>query len=270
MEYQNFKLIVENHVARVAFNRPHKSNALDQKSWDEMKEIFEKLDKETDVRVIVLLGEGKNFCAGIDISMLSAVGNTNKNQCQARFREQVRESILFLQECITAIERCRKPVLAAIQKGCIGGGVDIVSACDMRFCTQDAYFSIKEIDMGLVADVGTLQRLPKILNPGIVAELAYTGRKVSGAEAHTIGLVNRTFDDYDSMIQHVMDLAQEIASKSPLVIRGIKENLLYSRDHSVDESLQYVATYNAAYLYSDDIIKALQAHVTKVPPVFDS
>ena len=270
MNYQNFKLTSKDHVAHISFNRPEKANALNEQSWKELKDVFERADTDPDIRVVVLQGEGRNFCAGIDHSMLMQIGNSENGTCQARKREQVRDSISYLQSCISAIEKCRKPVIAAIQRACVGGGVDIISACDMRFCTADAFFSIKEVDMGLVADVGTFQRLPKILNPGIMAELAYTGRNVYAKEAQQIGLVNRAFDDYDLMMEHVNDLAKEIASKSPLVIRGTKEILLYTRDHSVDESLQYMATYNAAYLISDDIAKALNSYVSKSPPVFDN
>ena len=140
-------------------------------------------------------GEGKNFCAGIDLSLLMDVSQYDNIQCEGRKRETVRKFILQLQDCITAIEKCRKPVIAAIHRACIGGGVDIISACDMRYCTEDAYFSIKEVDMGLVADIGTLQRLPKIINLGVVAEMAYTGRNVGGQEAKAINLVNQVYPD---------------------------------------------------------------------------
>jgi enoyl-CoA hydratase len=162
--------------------------------------------------------------------------------------ETERQLITFIekiQDCITAIERCRKPVLAAIHGGCIGGGVDIVTACDMRYCTEDAYFTVKEVDFGIVADIGTLQRLPNIVQPGMAAELAFTGRKVFGVEAKAIGLVNQIFTDHESLLVGVREVAATIAAKPPLVIQGIKENLLFTRDHSTEESLAFVARYSA-------------------------
>jgi enoyl-CoA hydratase len=189
--------------------------------------------------------------------------------CEGRKREAFFYSTQKLQENITAIEKCRKPVIAAIHSACVGGGVDVVSACDMRFCTDDAFFSIKEVDVGLVADLGTLQRLPKILNPGIVAEMAYTGRKVSGIEAKEIGLVNRTFPDKESMMESVTQLARTIAEKSPLVVRGIKCNLLYSRDHSVSDSLKFQVLWNSATIISDDLMEAMQANMMKKKPEFN-
>lgn len=267
MEYKQYKVSIENHVASVAFNRAHKANSLNREAWEEMKLIFEALHKNPEVRAIVLSGEGKHFCAGIDLAMLMNVSQFSET-CEGRKREQLREFIQILQDCISSIEKCRKPVLAAIHGSCVGGGVDIVSACDMRYCTEGAYFNIQEINLGLVADIGTLQRLPKIIHPGIMAELAYTGRKVFGPEAKEIGLVNRTYADKESMMEEVMGLAKEIASKSPLCIRGTKEILLYTRDHSVEESLNYMVAWNASMLLSNDIFEAMAAYMQKRTPEF--
>ncbi|MDG1433754.1 MAG: crotonase/enoyl-CoA hydratase family protein [Saprospiraceae bacterium] len=268
MDLKYLKVTIENHVAQVSFNRPEKANSLHMPAWYEMKFVFDELDENPEVRVIVLTGEGKHFCAGIDLETLMDLQKYNSISCPGRRSEKLRNFILELQGTITAIEKCRKPVLAAIQKACVGGGVDIISACDMRYCTDDAYFAIKEVDLGLVADIGTLQRLPNILNPGIISELAYTGRKVFGEEATKIGLVNQTFSTQGKMMVRVMDLAKMIASKSPLVIRGTKEMLLYKRDHSVNESLNYMAIWNAAMLMSDDLMEAFQASLQKREAVF--
>ncbi len=269
MSDSNFKIEIRNHVAHVAFNRPEKSNALHRASWVEMQDVFESIDKNPDVRCVILSGEGRNFCAGIDLSLLMEVTQFDNISCEGRKREAIREFIYFLQGTITAIEKCRKPVLAAIHRACIGGAIDIISACDMRYCTEDAFFSIKEVDMGLVADIGTMQRLPKIIPSGIMAELAYTGRKFDGSEAKEIGLVNRIYNDKETMMEDVTAIAEVIAAKSPLVIRGTKEILQYTRDHTVEESLKYMGTYNAAYLLSDDIKEAMRSQMMKDVPKFE-
>lgn len=265
----HFLIHTEDHVATVSFNHPEKANALDEHAWEELHQIFDHLHLDSSVRVIVLRGEGKHFCAGIDLATLMSLQRFDQEiNCEGRKREAIRQFIVKLQAAITAIEQCRKPVLAAIHGACVGGGLDIAAACDMRYCTEDAYFSIKEIDLGLVADLGTLQRLPKLISPGMVAEMAYTARKVGGEEAARIGLVNRVFSDMDGMNQTVQALAQSIAEKSPLCVRGIKENLLYSRDHTVADSLHYMTTWNAAMLLSTDIKEAFMATLEKRKPVF--
>lgn len=268
MELHSFSLDIVNHVAHLNINRPEKSNSLHQEAWDEMKAVFECLDETPEVRVVILGGTGKHFCAGIDLSLLMDLNQHNDIKCEGRKREKIRKFIYYLQDCITAIEKCRKPVIAAVQKGCIGGAVDIVSACDMRYCTDDAYFCIKEVDMGLVADIGTMQRLPKVIGAGMMAELAYTGRKMYGPEAKEIGLSNKSFADKEEMIAEVTKIAETIAAKPPLVIRGTKEMLLYTRDHSVDESLKYMGTYNAAYLMSDDLTTSFMAQMSKQQPEY--
>ncbi len=266
--YNQFKVSIENHIANVSFNRAHKANSLNDEAWREMKQIFESLHKNPEARVIVLTGEGNNFCAGIDLKMLMNVGQFTA-KCEARKREQLREFIFHLQDCISAIEKCRKPVIAAIHGNCIGGAVDIISACDMRYTTEDATFCIQEINLGLVADIGTLQRLPKIIQPGIMAELAYTGRKFYGQEAKEIGMCNRVYKDQASMMEDVMGIAKTIATKSPLCIRGTKEILLYTRDHSVEESLNYMTAWNASMLLSNDIFEAMAAYMQKREAVFE-
>ena len=270
MSYQFFKVTIQNHIAQVSFNRPEKANSLHMPAWEEMRTIFTDLDDDPEARVIVLTGEGKHFCAGIDLATLMDIQKFSSIKCEGRKREALRKFIFNIQDTVSSLERCRKPILAAIHKACVGGAVDITTACDMRYCTEDAYFSIKEIDLGLVADVGTLQRIPTILNPGVVAEIAYTGRKVFGPEAEKIGLVNQVFETQESMMTRVMELAAMIASKSPLCIRGTKEMLLYKRDHSVAESLNYMIAWNASMLVSDDLMEAFQANMEKRAPVFEN
>ena len=266
MDYKYFTISISNMVATVAFNRPDKANALNRDSWREMQEIFESLSINKLVRVIILSGEGNNWCAGIDLELLLSMNNLDLSQGEARKREEVRSFIKFMQTSISSIENCHKPVLAAIHNGCIGGGVDIATACDIRYCTSDAYFTIKEIELGLVADLGTLQRLPKIINSGQVAEMAFSGRKVFGPEAQDIHLVSKTFKDKETMMTHVNQIASLIAKHSPLAIKGTKEILKYTRDHTVEDSLNYVATYNAAYLSTKDIQEAFTAKLEKRDP----
>jgi enoyl-CoA hydratase len=181
----------------------------------------------------------------------------------ARGAEQFRRNVLRMQDNLTALEKCRKPVLAAIHNTCIGGGVDLTCCADMRYASRDAFFSVREIDIGMTADVGTLQRLPKLIPDGVARELAYTGRDMSAEEARAVGFVNRVFNDRKAMMAGVMDIARQIAEKSPLAVRGTKEMLLYSRDHSVAEGLDHVATWNAGMLSARDLEAGLQAQATR-------
>lgn len=269
MEFTTFKFSIIDHVAHVAFNRPEKRNSLNEKAWDEMRAVFEHCSVNPEVRVVVLSGEGKMFCAGIDVSMLMGMTGYQSN-CEARKREEFRVNLIKLQDDVSSLEKCQKPVIAAIHNACIGGGVDIISSADMRFCTEDAYFCIKEVDMGLVADIGTLQRLPKLISQGLVSELAYTGRKMFAVEAQRSGLVNRVFETKESMMESVLETAKTIAAKSPVVIRGTKEMIKYTRDHNVDESLKMMSVWNAAYIMSDDITEAMSAFVEKRQPVYSN
>ena len=258
--YETLALRMEQHVAWVALNRPDKANAMNEAMWSELQACFEWCDGERGVRAVVLCGEGKNFCAGIDLGMFAGLAEVMAKQPELGRRiEWFRRHIKSLQANLTAIELCRKPVIAAIQGNCVGGGIDMVSACDMRFCADNAQFSIKEIDIGIVADVGTLQRLPKLISPGRVSELALSGRNVDAAEAERIGLVNTAYNSYEEMIEAVSELAQSIARKSPLAVRGTKEMIRYSRDHSVEDALNYVATWNAGMLSQEDAMLAISA-----------
>lgn len=269
MELTTLLLSIENHIAQVRLNRPQRANALNSTAWEEIQRVMETLDEDENVRVIVISGEGKHFCSGIDLELLMSVVNLSQS-CEGRKREQLRKQILALQAPINSIEQCSKPVIAAIHGGCIGAGVDLVSACDMRFCTQDAFFTIREIDMGMVADLGTLQRLPRIIASGMVREMAYTGRAVAGPEAERIQLVNTSYENKDALLEGVQQLATQIAAKSPLSIRGTKHILNHARDHSVADGLDYIATWNAALLLSNDLTEAFQATLGKRNAQFEN
>ncbi len=268
MNPTTLKLSVDNGVAVVELNRPERANAMEEAMWTELRDAMRWADATAEVRVVVLRGAGKHFCAGIDLAMLASLNAQTQDACTARSREKLRQVILDLQDTLTRVERCRKPVLAAIHGACVGGAIDLVTACDMRYCSADAKFSVKEIDVGMVADVGTLQRLPRLIGEGMARELAYTGRFVDGKEAQDMRLVNRCYATVEEMQDGVMDIARTIAAKSPLAVRGTKEMITYARDHSVADGLNYVATWNAAMLMSQDLMEAGQAAREKRTPVF--
>ena len=252
----------------MGWRRPEKSNAMNRPMWSELRATMRYLDALPAARVIVLTGAGKNFTAGIDLDMLMSIGGRQTERCPARMRENLRLSILDLQDVISSLDQCRKPVLAAIHGACVGGGVDLVTAADMRYCTADARFIVKEIDLGLVADVGTLQRLPKVIGDGMARELAYTARPVDGAEAKEIGLVNRCYPTRDAMLAGVREIAKAMAAKSPLAMRGTKEMIRYTRDHTVSDSLNMMAIWNAALLVSEDLTEAFAASKERRPAKF--
>ncbi|ERE46486.1 delta(3,5)-Delta(2,4)-dienoyl-CoA isomerase, mitochondrial isoform X1 [Cricetulus griseus] len=253
----------QKHVLHVQLNRPEKRNAMNKAFWRELVECFQKISQDSDCRAVVLSGAGKMFTSGIDIMdmahLLQAPGDD-----AARTAWYLRDLISKFQKTFTVIEKCPKPVIAAIHGGCIGAGVDLITACDIRYCAQDAFFQVKEVDLGLAADVGTLQRLPKVIgNQSLVNELTFTARRMMADEALDSGLVSRVFPDKDNMLNAAFALAAEISSKSPVAVQGSKINLIYSRDHSVDESLDYMATWNMSMLQTQDIIKSVQAAMEK-------
>ena len=266
--FETLQLSLHKNIAHVRINRPDKANAMSRMMWVEIGKVFDWIDAAPEARVAVISGNGAHFTSGIDLAMLAGVADEVDDDCEGRKREKLRRTILELQDNLTSLERCRKPVLAAIHGACIGGGIDLICCADMRYCSSDAFFSIKEIDMGMTADVGTLQRLPKLIGDGMVRELAYTGRKFLAGEAHAFGLVNRVFDSPENLLQGVMQIAADIASKSPLAIRGSKEMIVYARDHSVADSLNYIATWNAAMLMSSDLQEAMMASMQKKPAAF--
>jgi 2,4-dienoyl-CoA reductase (NADPH2) len=266
--YETLTVSLSNHIATIKLNRPDKANAMNLAMWYEIRRAFKWVDATPEARVAILEGEGKLFTSGIDLQMMMGMGDQIQNDCEARTRENLRQVILDLQDTLTSLERCRKPVLAAIHGACIGGGIDLICCADMRYCSLDASFSIKEIDIGMTADVGTLQRLPKLIGEGMARELAYTGRKFNADEALDMRLVNRVFESREAMQTGVHQLATAIAAKSPLCIRGTKEMITYARDHTVADGLNYVATWNAALLLSNDLQEAMMANMGKRKPEF--
>ncbi len=268
MNFERFLISIDDHIAHVRLNRPEKANALDATGWQELQAVFETLDQTAEVRVIVLSGEGKRFSAGADLNFLMEGPTRAADPSQGHAAEKLLQVIHELQGQVSAAEKCRKPVLAAIHGACVGGAVDIVTACDMRYCTADAFFAVAEIDLGIVADLGTTQRLPKIIPEGLARELVYTGRRMGAEEARACGLVNAVYPDKETMLAGVMEIARTIAGKSPLAIRGCKQTLNFTRDHSVEAGLHQVALWNAAMLISDDLNEAFMAGLQKREPVF--
>ncbi len=267
MSYQAFNVGINAGVAHVIMSRPGSLNIMDGAFWTETREIFEALSDNTEVRAVVLSSTGKHFTAGMDLKFLGGLASMPGTD-PGRQREQIRRLVLEFQDCFNAIERCRVPVLTAIHGACIGGGVDMICASDMRYCSADAYFTIQEIKVGMTADVGTLQRLPHLMPSGLVRELAYTGRKLRAAEALSSGFVSRVFDDHESLVAGVLETAQEIAARSPLAVVGSKEMLNYTRDHSVADGLNYIATWNAAMVITEDLQEGMRAQAEKRPPSY--
>ncbi|PKO62660.1 MAG: 2,4-dienoyl-CoA reductase, partial [Betaproteobacteria bacterium HGW-Betaproteobacteria-18] len=266
--FETLTVSLVDHIATIRLNRPDKANAMNLAMWHEICQAFQWVDATPGARVAILEGEGKLFTSGIDLQMMMGMGDQIQNDCEARTRENLRQVILDLQDTLTSLERCRKPVLAAIHGACIGGGIDLICCADMRYCSADASFCIKEIDIGMTADVGTLQRLPKLIGEGMARELAYTARKFDASEALQMKLVNRVFDTREALLKGVREIATTIAAKSPLSIRGVKEMISYARDHTVADGLNYVATWNAAMLLSNDLQEAMMANMGKRPPEF--
>jgi len=263
-ESDQFKVEQENHIAWLTLNRPEKRNVMGSAFFKELSDHLAKLDRNPAVRVVVIKAEGKSFTAGTDLneaaSLLSGEG--------ADQRENTRIKILALQDGLTAIEKCRKPVIAAVHSHCIGGGIDLISACDIRIATTDAVFSIRETRMGIIADLGTLQRLPDIIGHGWFRELALTGRDFTAAEALQMGLLTRVCEDRDTLYAEAKTLASQIAGCPPLTVQGVKDVILYSRDHGIDAGLNYVAQKNTAALPSEDVVEAVTAFMEKRNPVF--
>ena len=257
MTYTCFELNVSDNIAHIILNRPEKRNAMIAEFWAELPEIIRDIDDNAKARVIVISSTGPVFCAGIDIGMFqNDIGGTqdkNHPQYGAGFYLHVK----YLQDALSALEQCRIPVLAAVQGGCYGAGVDMITACDMRYGTQDSFITIYEINVGMTADVGTFPRILNHMSEGVVRELAYTGRNMPAEECKDRGLFNEIYADQDTMLSAVMDIAKEIASKPPLAIYGCKRIITYSRDHSTADSLDNIAIWNMSMLNPSEMMEAM-------------
>ncbi|GJP70559.1 hypothetical protein CLOP_g1485 [Closterium sp. NIES-67] len=260
-------------VAHLRLSRPHASNAMDLDMFRELPIAVASADDDPSVRVVIISGQGKHFCAGIDLQTLSDIASApgslpSKAECEGRKREAFRRQIVAMQESLSALERCRKPIIAAIHGACVGGGVDLATACDVRFASSDARFAVKEVDLAITADLGTLQRLPRLVGYGNAMHLALTARPVDADEALRLGLVQGVWATREELMAHVQGVAEAIARKSPLAVAGTKAVLRHARDHSVADGLQFVATWNAAMLLSDDLTAAVAALATRKQATF--
>jgi enoyl-CoA hydratase len=267
MTYTRMNVSADQGVGRIELNQPDEYNRMPLAFWRELPRALHELDARGDVRALVLSSTGKHFSAGMDLSVFTS--SARRDLDRGRAGESARRHIDRMQNVFTGLETVRMPVLAAIQGGCVGGGVDLVAACDARYCTSDAFFCIQEINIGMTADVGTLQRLPKLVPEGIVRELAYTGDRMPAARAAEIGLVNEVFEDHESMLEAVHGIAARIASKSPLAIEGTKEMINYTRDHTVDDSLKYIAAWQTGMFQPTDMLETFTAKAEGRDPEFD-
>ncbi|MFN3387303.1 MAG: crotonase/enoyl-CoA hydratase family protein [Allosphingosinicella sp.] len=266
MESERISVSREGGVAHVELARDGKFNAMDKAMFAELGDALRSLGADPSVRAILLSGRGKHFTAGLDLHY--AASQFPPTDDPGRAAEARLRHIEWLQAAFNAAEEARPPVIAAIHGGCIGAGVDLAAACDIRIAAADAFFQVAEVDVAITADLGTLQRLTHMLPDGIVRELAYTGRRMAADEALRLGLLNRVVADREAAIGAGMELARTIAAKSPLAVAGAKKSLNYSRGRPVEEGLRHVAMWNAATLVSADLTAAIGARMTKQPAEF--
>ncbi len=267
--YESVTVETKDHVAQVTLIGPGKGNAMGPAFWSELPEVFAGLDADPDVRAIVLTGSGRNFSYGLDLpAMGGSLSGVLAEGASARPRAEFHAMVLRMQGAISAVADCRTPTIAAVHGWCIGGGVDLISAVDIRYAAADAKFSVREVKLAMVADVGSLARLPLILSDGHLRELALTGRDIDAARAEKIGLVNDVYDDADWCLAAAHATAAEIAGNPPLTVAGVKDVLDQQRVDRVSASLRYVAAWNAAFLPSKDLAEGISATFAKRKPDF--
>jgi enoyl-CoA hydratase len=263
-EYECIRLEKKDDVGHLILCRPEKRNRMSLKFFEEMSQVFDRIDEDDDVRAVLISAEGKSFTAGLDL--VDAAGLFKDPT--AKNRHDFKRVIMRLQESMNVIDRCRKPVIVAIHSHCIGGGVDMASASDIRLASRDAVFSIRETRMAMVADLGTLQRIGAIIGHGWTRELALTGRDFDASQALQIGFVTHVYPDRDALLEEGYKMATEIAQLSPVTVQGVKETLNFSRNFGAAAGLEFVAQKNSAILPSDDLTEALNAFMEKRKPEF--
>jgi enoyl-CoA hydratase len=263
-------------VATLWLDRPEAGNAMGPAFWADLPRAMAELSLDDEIRAVVLAARGRHFSVGLDLKALDAIspdedaggagdGSAPRRSVASRARSSLR-AILRLQASITSVADCTKPMIAAVHGSCIGGGVDLIAACDIRLASADTLLSVREAKMAIVADLGSLQRLPRIIGAGHVAELAFTAKDISADRAREIGLVNAVLADAEAAVEAARTMASEIAANSPLAVQGAKAVLSAGDGLSVAQGLDYVATWNAAMLASDDLTEAMAAFMEKRPP----
>jgi Delta3,5-Delta2,4-dienoyl-CoA isomerase len=256
-------------IAWVFLNRPDKKNAMNPPAWNEAPAVFESLDNDPDIRAIIVAGNGPDFCTGIDLmSMVGEIPELVDPAQKGGVKSQLLQKIYSLQKAISCIEKCKKPVIAAVHGHCIGAGLDMITACDIRLGSKDAVFSLREAAVGFVADVGTLQRLPNIVGQGITRELAFTAKNITAARAKGVLLLNEIFETQEALLKGAEKMAVEIADCSPLAVEASKNVLNYGIGKSVDDGLKYVASISTNIIPSDDLFEAVTAFTEKRKPKF--
>jgi enoyl-CoA hydratase len=264
MAYECFDVSIADHVAHVKLNRPAALNAMNRPFWRELPAIIDDINDNARARCIVISSTGKHFCAGMELSVFTdGEGGAGRGEDRHVRGEAFHHYVKMLQDVFSRLDAARMPVLAAIQGGCVGGAVDMTSACDIRYAAADAFFVIQEINIGMTADVGTFPRLCKLIPEGWVREMAYTGRRLPAQRAKEIGLVNEVYPDHETMLAAVMATAREIAAKSPLAVTGSKVMINHARDHTIADSLDYIALWQAGMFSGPHMAEAFKAKAEK-------
>jgi len=264
-----FEVSIDDGVAHIRMSRPEAMNTMNTAFWNELPAIIRDIDDNARARAIVISSTGKHFCAGMDLQVFANVGDRDAGPVDRHVAgESFRRHVHHLQDTFSCLDEARMPVIAAIHGGCIGGAVDFTSACDIRYCSEDAYFTIMEINIGMTADVGTFPRLCKLIPEGWVRELAYTGGKLPAQRAKEIGLVNEVLPDHDAVVAHALATAREIARKSPLAVAGSKVMINYARDHTIKDALDYIALWQVGMFSGPHMAEAFAGRQEKRDPVF--
>jgi len=267
--YKFYRVEKKGHIAWVFLNRPEKKNAMGPDAWTEIIPIFEDIHNDDEIRVAIIAGEGKDFCAGIDLIGMAPVVPALKNwDMSASAKKELYRAIFPLQDAMTCVEKCSKPVICAFHGYCIGAALDLGSACDIRLACEDAQISLREAAVSFIADVGSLQRVPLIVGQGIARELAFTAKYIDAARAKEINLISEVYPDKESLFKGAQEMAEQIAENSPLAVQGAKEVLNFCRGKTIADGLEYVAARSSMILPSEDIAETMTAFMEKRKPVY--
>ena len=267
MTRECFEVLVEGKVAHIKLSRPERLNAMTLAFWSELPSIVHELDARGDVRATLISSTGKHFTAGMDLSVFQ--GNDTLGTESVAAREKFRAKLIELQQSFGALAEARFPVIAAVQGGCIGGGVDLATACCLRYATRDAFFVIQEINIGMMADVGTFNRMPKQLPEAVVRELGYTGDRLGAERAERLGFVNGLFDTHEALVEGALAVARKIASKAPVAVSATKQMISYTRDHGVAQSFDFLNALQPGIFSVEDIQRAVAAGKSGKPAEFE-